>query len=78
MITPDNKFPYCAPCDCEHPDCNKCIKEHDNNIIRDATLKEQERCIKILHDYKNSLDYPNCPPGDTISKLIKLIQEEKK
>ena len=36
-----------------------------------ATLLENKRVIKILQDYKDSLEYPNCSPGDTIGILIK-------
>jgi hypothetical protein len=40
-----------------------------------ATLAENTRCVKILEDYRFGLEYPDCPPGDCIKKLIESLRK---
>jgi hypothetical protein len=42
-----------------------------------AAKAAREQDIKILEDYRNSLDYPNCPPGDTIKRLVESLRAQQ-
>ena len=55
--------------------CNECII-HTYGVAIAAKAREDEnkRIVKILEDYRFGLDYPDCPPGDTIKKLVKSLR----
>jgi hypothetical protein len=64
---------------CEYYEAPRLGKPEECRMATEATraamLAENSRCIKILQDYKEGLDYPNCPPGDTIGKLIGSLRQ---
>jgi hypothetical protein len=39
--------------------------------------QECARIVEILENYKLGLDYPDCPPGDTITTLIKSLRQSQ-
>jgi len=43
-------------------------------IAAQAREDENKRIVKILEDYRFGLDYPDCPPGDTIKKLVNSLR----
>jgi hypothetical protein len=51
------------------------LQRHDTAIRAEAAKAAREQDIKILEDYRNSLDYPDCPPGDTIKRLIQSLRQ---
>jgi hypothetical protein len=65
-----------APCPYNASDdmCLEC-KAHEQKIAETAAKAAREQDIKILEDYRNSLDYPDCPPGDTIKRLIQSLRQ---
>jgi len=62
--------------------CEKCTEFQQEVTVklvdgaaRAATLAENTRCVKILEDYRFGLEYPDCPPGDCIKKLIESLRK---
>lgn len=53
--------------------------QHDLNLVEQqaaaqAREDENKRIVKILEDYRFGLDYPDCPPGDVIKKLVESLR----
>jgi len=72
------------PNPCEENGCTdieNCDEICDNRRIyspvqvAEKVKAAREQDIKILEDYRNSLDYPDCPPGDTIKRLIQSLRQ---
>lgn len=61
--------------------CVQCLEEdrvsmmeHDAAIAAQAREDEINRIISILEGYRFGLDYPDCPPGDTIKSLVESLR----
>jgi len=42
--------------------------------VAQAREDENKRIVKILEEYRFGLDYPDCPPGDAIKKLVESLR----
>lgn len=52
----------------------KLQEQYDTAIATQAREDETNRIISILEGYRLGLDYPDCPPGDTIKSLVESIR----